>query len=611
MYQEIDRVLKKVQKPARYIGNEYNMVIKDVETVDVRFAFAFPDTYEVGMSHLGLKILYHLMNERDDVFCERVFAPWLDMEEQMRGRNIPLFSLETRTALNDFDLIGFTLQYEMCYTNILTMLDLGNIPLFSKERELEHPFIIAGGPSVYNPEPLADIIDFFVVGEAENVINDIIDVYKEWRHLPGKSRDDFLKQAARLPGIYVPKFYNVEYYKDGRIKEFYPMQEGCPVKIKKNIITDMDKVYYPDNVIVPFTDIVHDRIVLEIFRGCTRGCRFCQAGMVYRPVREKSISRLMELSQDLIKNTGYEQISLASLSTGDYSEIEDLILKLMEKNEGQKVSLSLPSLRLDSFSKEFIKQIKKVKKTGLTFAPEAGTQRLRNVINKGIDEKDLINSAITAFEFGWTSLKFYFMLGLPTEQDEDVEAIFDLTQKVVDEYKKMSKPLKRLKITVSTSTFVPKAFTPFQWEPQLSISEIHRRQQYLNSLFKNKRITYNWHDAELSYLEAVFARGDRKLNKVLYRAWQKGCRFDSWNSNFNYQKWMQAFEECHIDPDFYVYRKRNYDEILPWDHIDAGVSKQFLIKEHKRALKGITTPDCREACINCGVKNLKEGVCER
>jgi len=592
------------------MGNEYNMVEKDPASVEIRFAFAFPDVYEIGMSHLGMKILYHLMNEREDTYCERVFAPWPDMETKMREANLPLFALETKDPVSEFDFLGFTLQYELSYTNVLNMLDLARIPLLARDRTLDDPFVIAGGPCAFNCEPLADFLDLVALGEGEELIGDLLDVYKQWKS-EGGDRDAFLLRAARIPGIYVPKFYDVEYMDDGRVKAVTPNRDGVPSRVVKRVVKDLDRVYFPDRIIVPFMDIVHDRIMLEIFRGCTKGCRFCQAGMIYRPVRERSLETLLDLADKLIRSTGYEEISLSSLSTGDYSRLEDLVRDLMARHWSERVSLSLPSLRLDSFAREYIEQVQRVKKTGLTFAPEAGTQRLRNVINKGITQEDLSRSLTDAFGSGWNNVKLYFMIGLPTETTEDLEGIAYLARMAVDCYYgvEKNKREKGLKITISTSSFVPKPFTPFQWEPQDTIEELREKQHMLQKLLKLKHVDYSWHDPETSFLEAVMARGDRRIGQVMLTAWQNGARFDSWAEHFSLGRWMDAFTECGLDPYFYAYRKRDRDEVLPWDHIDTGVSKAFLWSEYMKALNEETTPDCRLSCTGCGVRRLGEGLC--
>lgn len=607
----IEELLYRVEKPSRYIGGEINSYNKEIKESTVRFGFAFPDIYEVGMSHLGMHIMYNLLNELEDVYCERIFSPWVDMEEILRKDKIELFTIESNTSISGLDFIGFTLQYELSYSNILNILDLGNIPLRSEDRDESHPIIIAGGPCAYNPEPLADIIDIFVMGESEEAIIEIIDVYKDYKSSK-LDKDKFYKRIANIQGVYIPKFYEVKYNKDKTIKSFSPISDEFPQKIKKRIIKDVDKSYFPQKVIVPYADVVHDRAMVEIFRGCTRGCRFCQAGIIYRPIRERKADTALDIANKLLENTGYEELSISSLSTSDYSELDKLVRNLIDKYKEKNVGLSLPSLRLDSFSIELIEEIQKVRKTGLTFAPEAGTQRLRDVINKGITEEDLINATSNAFSLGWNSVKLYFMIGLPTETFEDLDGIVDLGYKVVNLYYDIPKEkrAKGLKVTISTSSFVPKAFTPFQWDPQDSIDTLKDKQEYISKKIKNKRITYNYHDAKTSFLEAVFARGDRRLGEVLIKAWEKGCKFDGWQEHFLYDKWMEAFEECGIDPAFYANRKRSYEEILPWDHIDVGVSKEYLIKENENAKKAVLTKDCRTGCKDCGINSgFLGGVC--
>jgi radical SAM family uncharacterized protein len=600
-----DEILYKVTKPARYTGNELNSVHKDIEDIKIRFAFCFPDVYEVGMSHLGMKILYHLLNEREDTYCERVFAPWTDMEDEMRKKDIPLFALESRDPIKNFDFVGFTLQYEMSYTNILNMLSLAGIPLLSSSRGKGDPFIICGGPCAYNPEPLHDIADIFVLGEGEEVIGEILDAYNGWKD-SGKDREEFLSSIVSIEGVYIPSLYNVDYNEDNTISRFYPVDNKYPAVISKRIIKDLEHSYFPEKIIVPYVDIVHDRIMLEVFRGCTRGCRFCQAGFIYRPVREKPREKLLSDAEKLIENTGYEELSLTSLSICDYSDIEGLIHTLIESHEKDRVGVSLPSLRVDSFSVDLINEIQKVRKTGLTFAPEAGSQRMRDVINKGVTEENLIKSVSSAFKSGWSNIKLYFMIGLPSETNEDIAGIADLAFKVVDQYYAVPKENRKkgLNVTVSTSSFVPKPFTPFQWEPQDTMEQLKEKQIFLKSKIRSKNITYNYHESPVSFLEAVFARGDRRLSKVLVRAWEKGCKFDGWAEYFNYDLWMEAFNECGVDPNFYANRRRNFDEVLPWDHINIGVSKEYLINECKKAIKGELTKDCRVGCTNCGIRGF-------
>ena len=590
--------LQKVETPARYTGGEWGMTIKNPKDVDIRFAFCFPDTYEVGMSHLGMKILYGLLNERTDTYCERAFAPWVDMEEQMRHGGTPLFTLETKDELSIFDFLGFTLQYELSYTNIINMLDLAAIPLLSTERSDSMPFVCGGGPCAYNPEPLADIFDFFVIGEGEEVIGEIMDAFISWKK-KGGGRLDFLRKIAQIDGVYVPSFYDVTYKADGTVADITPNDKSAKSSIRKRIVKNLNTCYYPDNFIVPNISIVHDRIMLEVFRGCTRGCRFCQAGAVYRPVRERSAIKLLEHAVKLIKNTGYEEISLTSLSTSDYSELSVLCDELLKVTKQNNINLSLPSLRIDNFSLELMS---KVRKSGLTFAPEAGTARLRDVINKNITEEDVKSAAHLAFSGGYSGIKLYFMLGLPTETDEDVSGIAALASLVAEQYFAVPREVRArgLAITVSTSCFIPKPFTPFQWEPMESIEELVRKQRTLQKEIKHRAVKYNWHDAKVSYMEAVFARGDRRLCNVLIEAQKAGCKFDGWREFFDFEKWMDIFEKCGIDTDFYTTRQREYDEILPWEHINAGISKEFLIKESKKSREGIPTVDCRSECSDCG-----------
>lgn len=608
---EMDDILFKVEKPSRYVGGEFNSCYKDKNSVNIRFAFCFPDVYEVGMSHLGMKILYYTLNRRDDTYCERAFAPWPDMEEKMREHKMPLYALESKDPLKMFDFVGFTLQYEMSYTNILNMLDLSGIPVRASQRSEKDPIVLCGGPCAYNPEPLYDIADLFEIGAGEEMMNDVMDLYSKFKS-QGKSKKEFLRAACHIEGVYVPSLYDVSYNSDGTIKEFKPKYDDVPSKIKKRIIKNMDTVEYPDNIIVPYTEIVHDRIMLETFRGCTRGCRFCQAGMIYRPVREKSVDTLLKQADKLIKSTGYDEISLTSLSICDYSQINRLVNALIEKYKDRKIGVMLPSLRVDSFSVDLIKEIQKVRKTGLTFAPEAGSQRMRDVINKGVTEENLIESVKNAFESGWSTIKLYFMIGLPLETDEDIDGIGKLGEKVVDTYYSVPKMQRKkgLKVNLSTSIFVPKPFTPFQWVPQCRMDDVKRKINIVKGSIKSKSVAYSWHDSPVSFLEAVFARGDRKVCDALVKAFEKGAKFDGWSEYFNFDIWMEAFKECGVDPEFYAYRKREYDEIFPWDFIDCGVTKEFLISENEKAKKGEVTPDCRLGCRNCGInKSFGKEAC--
>lgn len=606
---EFERLLLSVQKPGRYSGGEINSVIKDKEKVDVRFAFCFPDTYEIGMSHLGMKILYSQFNSRDDIWCERVFAPWVDFEEKMRENNIPLFALESRDSIKDFDFIGFTLQYELSYTNVLNMLDLAGVPLRSEDRKALSPLVVAGGPCVCNAEPLADFVDLFFLGEGEEVDLEVIDLYKEFK-AKGGSKEEFLRAAAKIDGVYVPSLYDVSYNEDGTVKAVTP-KGGAPETVKKRIIKDMNEVYYPDKFVVPFIEIVHDRAVQEIFRGCIRGCRFCQAGFIYRPVREKSADTVNRQAKALCENTGYDEISLSSLSTSDYRELEPLLNQMLCWTEPNEISLALPSLRVDNFSKELLDKINHVRKSGLTFAPEAGTQRLRDVINKNVTEEEIFRTCRTAFEGGYTAVKLYFMLGLPTETDEDLKGIADLGQRIIDLFYSMpERPKgKSPSVSISVSTFVPKPFTPFEFEPQIGKEEIERRQSVLKYSNKNRRVNISWHDSSTSLLEGAFARGDRRLGSVIESAFKKGCKFDSWNECFKPELWAEAFNENGLSPEFYAGRKREYTEVNPWDHLDYGVTKKFLICENERAHRAETTPNCREKCAGCGANCYGEGVC--
>jgi radical SAM family uncharacterized protein len=609
--EKLNSILDLVEKPARYIGMEMHSVLKADEAVNVRFAFAFPDTYEVGMSHLGLHILYQMINREEGLQCERVFAPWPDMEAVMRQADIPLYTLESYRPLSDMDVVGFTLQYELSYTNILNMLELGGIPVLSRERGNSDPLVIAGGPCAFNPEPLAEIIDLFVIGEGEEVTLELLRLFESMKLTYGFDRTAFLKAASQLEGIYVPSFYEVKYNADGTLAAFEVLEPQAPPKIRKRLMKDMNQTYFPEKFIVPFIDTVHDRAMVELFRGCTRGCRFCQAGMIYRPIRERSSEEVVRLSEALLASTGYEELSLTSLSTLDHSEIRPTIEALTKLNEDSKIGLSLPSLRLDSFSVEVLKEIQKVRKTGLTFAPEAGTQRMRDIINKNVDERDLTETMRQIFELGWDKVKLYFMIGLPYETMVDVEGINDLGNLVTGIHKRIASPLKSkgLSVTISASCFVPKPFTPFQWEPQDSLELFEEKQRFLKQKITNKKIKFSYHDARTSRVEAVFARGDRKVGKALIEAWKNGARFDGWGDHFSYERWVEAFQNTGVDMDFYATRKRSYSELLPWDHIDAGVDKHFLMAENENAKTGKVTQDCRDGCIGCGVNVCWGGLC--
>ena len=608
--EKIDGLLDRVQKPARYMGGEMNAVLKDPDSVAIRYAFAFPDVYEVGMSHLGSRILYDIINKREDALCERVFTPWVDMADLMRKENVPLFSLETRSPVRGFDMLGITLQYEMSYTNILELLDLAGIPLHSEDRTWDDPIVIAGGPCAFNPEPLYHFIDAFSIGDGEISTLETIDVVKACK-AEGVSRKECLRRLSRLRGVYVPSLYEATYNEDGTLKSFEPTEEGVPRTVVKNMVADLDKAEYPESVIVPFMEIVHDRINIEVLRGCTRGCRFCQAGMIYRPVRERSVEHIFDLAKKLIDETGYEEITLSSLSTGDYTCLPQLAHELMERFAEKRVALSLPSLRLDSNLKQTLEETQKVRKSSLTYAMEAGTQRLRDVINKGITEENLTSSVGDAFASGWSSVKLYFMFGLPTETFEDLDGIADLASKVVRKYFETPKNVraKGLRVNCSASCFVPKPFTPFQWEPQDTIEQFEEKQKHLCHIMHIKGVEFNWHEPQVSFLEAVFARGDRRTADALEAAWKLGCRFDGWTDQFRFDKWMEAFEQTGVDPAFYANRRREKDELLPWAFIDAGVTQQYLWREYERAVQAQTTPDCRKGCQGCGLKRF-EGACE-
>lgn len=605
--EKIEKHLLSVQKPSRYIGGEVGSIIKDKSKVNVRFAFCFPDTYDIGMSHLGMKILYSLTNMRENYWCERVFAPSEDFETIMRENDIPLYALESLDPIRDFDFIGFTMQYELSYTNVLNMLDLAGIPVFAKDRTEElTQIVVAGGPCVCNPEPLADFFDLFILGEGEEVNLELMDLYFEMKK-QGASRLDFLHKAAQIEGIYVPRFYKFSYKDDGTILKV-DATDGAPAVVRKRIIRDLDKVFYPDNFVVPFTEIVQDRVSVEVLRGCIRGCRFCQAGFIYRPFREKNVDTVVKEAKCLCENTGYDEVSLASLSTSDHSDIDLMLTELINYTAQEKINLSLPSLRMDNFSESLLEKIKRVRKSGLTFAAEGGTQRLRDVINKNITEEEIMNTCRIAFEGGYATVKLYFMMGLPTETDEDIVGIAELAQRVVDLFYNIeNRPKgKGVQVSVSCATFVPKPFTPFEFEPQDTREMIEHKQKLLVSAIKSKKIRVSWHDSNVSILEAVLAKGDRRLCDVIYTAWKNGCKFDSWSEHYKFDKWMEAFEECGIDPAFYANRRFDYDEILPWDHLDYLVSKDFFIRENKRAHESKTTPHCRKQCSGCGV-NKKVG----
>ncbi len=606
-----DKILSRVEKPTRYTGGELNAVIKNPDDVDVRYGFCFADTYEIAMSHLGLKILYHGLNDRSDTWCERVFAPWSDMETEMKNHGMRLFALESGDEITHFDILGFTLQYELCYSNIVNMLKLAEIPVLASERDESYPILCAGGPCAYNGEPVADFFDFFMMGEGEELMDEVVDEYVRWKKSGKKNKKDYLETIAKIEGVYVPSFYDVEYNDDNTVKSITPNNPAAKPTVRKRIMKDFDSAYTPHTIIVPFGEVVHDRVMLEIMRGCLRGCRFCQAGYIYRPQRERKPQTLLGIADDLLSCSGFDEISLSSLSSSDYSGLRELTDGLIDMTEQKKIGLSLPSLRIDNFSLELMEKVQKVRKTGITFAPEAGTQRLRDVINKNINENNILTSTRLLFEGGWTNVKLYFMIGLPTETDEDVIGIAELAQKVLGVYFDIPKEerAKNINITVSTSSFVPKPFTAFQWMAQNNRDELIRKQNLLKTSIKSKRIRYNWHDNKTSYLEGIFARGDRRLSKVIIKAVEKGCKFDGWDEHFKFDMWLEAFKECGIDPDFYNLRERSYDEVLPWEHIDIGVTKNFFMRENEKAKKAETTPQCREKCSGCGVSRWKTGVC--
>ena len=610
-----DEILMTIDKPARYIGNEINSVVKDTSKVDIRFAMCFPDVYEIGMSHLGIQILYDMFNKREDTWCERVYSPWPDLHEIMKEKQIPLFGLESQEPIKNFDFLAMTLQYEMCYTNILQILDLSQIPLRSKDRTEKDPLVIGGGPCSYNPEPIADFFDIFYIGEGETRYDDLFDLYKQMKK-DGRSRQEMLHEIAKIPGMYVPSLYTVSYKEDGTIDTFAPIYDDVPKTIKKEIEMDLSTSVYPEKPVVPFIKATQDRIVLEIQRGCIRGCRFCQAGMIYRPNREKSVARLKELAEQMIASTGHDEISLSSLSSSDYSELEELINYLIDECGKKKINISLPSLRIDAFSLDIMQKVQDIKKSSLTFAPEAGTQRLRNVINKGLTVDNIMNGSKQAFEGGWNKVKFYFMLGLPTETEEDMRGIPELANDVAmlyyDTVPKENRKGK-CQITISTSFFVPKPFTPFQWARMYPPGEYLRRAKIVNDHVKemhnHKSIRYNWHEADVTVLEGVLARGDRRLCDTILYVYEHGGYFDAWNEYFDYDRWLEAFAATGIDPDFYTMRERDLDEALPWDFIDVGVTKEFLKREWKTALGETVTPNCRMRCSACGAKQFGGGVC--
>ncbi len=607
---EVEKILQYVQKPARYVGGELNSVIKDPDKVDIRYAFCFPDIYEIGMSHLGMKILYGLVNDREDSWCERVFAPDVDMEEQMRKNNVPLFALESGDYIKDFDIIGFTLMYELCYTNVLNMLDLAGIPLYSKDRTELAPIICVGGPCACNPEPIADFVDIVFLGDGEDSTNAVLDLLKECKK-KGATKQEFLLKAKDITGVYVPSFYKDSYNADGTLKELVPIN-GAPEKVKKSVVSDMNKCYYPKEFVVPFISIVHDRAVEEIFRGCIRGCRFCQAGFIYRPIREKSVETINAQSKALIDSTGYDELSLCSLSTSDHSQVNEMLTSLIDWTVKDKISLSLPSLRVDNFSDELVDKLNKVRKSGLTFAPEAGTQRLRDVINKNVTQEEVINTCTKAFDNGWSTVKLYFMMGLPTETMEDIEGIANLGMDVLHAFYNNPNRQKGtgLQVNISCSSFIPKPFTPFQWEPEDTMESLKAKQKHLLESIPSKKLKVSYHETPTSLLEGVLARGDRRLSAVIYSAFKDGCKFDSWDEHFKFASWMKAFEENTLDPYFYTQRKREFSEVLPWDHLDYGISRKFLEKENLKAHENKTTPHCRIKCAGCGANRLNGGHCD-
>ncbi len=610
-----DEILLKIDKPSRYIGNEVNAVIKDKNSVDIRFAMCFPDVYEVGMSHLGIQILYDMFNKMDDVWCERVYSPWIDLDAIMREKSIPLFALESQDPIKEMDFLGITLQYEMCYTNILQILDLSGIPLNSMERSKDDPIVIGGGPCAYNPEPIYRFFDLFYIGEGEVVYRELFDLQKKCKK-ENKTREEFLFEAAKIPGIYAPRFYKADYNEDGTLKSFNVTREGVPRIVKRQLVMDFENAPYPTKPVVPYIQTVQDRIVLEIQRGCIRGCRFCQAGMIYRPLREKPVEHVMELAKKLIKETGYDEISLSSLSSSDYDSLPKLLDFLMDICPGKGVNISLPSLRIDSFSLDVMSKVQDIKKSSLTFAPEAGSQRMRNVINKGLTEEDILNGAIEAYKGGWNKVKLYFMLGLPYETVDDIKEIAHLCEKVAMAYYDTIPKEKRngkVSITASSSFFVPKPFTPFQWASMNKEDEFlekaHIVKDEVRAQLNQKSIRYRYHDTDVSVLEGVLARGDRKVADLIETVYKKGAIYDAWTEQFDLQKWRDSFEEIGMDPYFYTYRERPADELFPWDFIDIGVTKQFMLREWERAKQEIVTPNCKQQCSACGAKRFGGGIC--
>ena len=609
-----DEILLNIEKPARYIGGEVNSVMKDKDKVDIRFAMCFPDVYEIGMSHLGIQILYDMFNRREDTWCERVYSPWMDLDKILREKNIPLFALESQDPVRNFDFLGITIQFEMCYTNILQILDLSQIPLHASDRTEEDPFVIGGGPCAYNPEPLAEFFDIFYIGEGETVYDELLDAYREWKKTGG-SRKDFLRQAAQIEGLYVPQFYNVTYHEDGTIESFLPNDPSAPGRIRKQVVMEVTDAPYPMKPVVPFIKATQDRVVLEIQRGCIRGCRFCQAGMIYRPTRERRVETLKEYARAMLKNTGHEEISLSSLSSSDYSSLYELVTFLIDEFKDKGINISLPSLRIDAFSLDVMSKVQDIRKSSLTFAPEAGSQRMRDVINKGLTEEEILTGAGEAFEGGWTKVKLYFMLGLPTETEEDMQEIARLSDRVARRYYEIPKDQRhgKCQITASSSFFVPKPFTPFQWASMYTAEEYDRRAHIVNEEFREqlnrKSLKYNWHDAQVTVLEGVMARGDRRVGAVIEEAYRLGCLFDSWTESFRNDLWMEAFRNTDVDISFYNQRERGKDEIFPWDFIDIGVSRSFLYREWERALNETVTPNCREKCSGCGAAGFGGGVC--